>query len=289
MFDKNIIVGVIGAGTMGNGIAQALAEKGGFNVVMIDALMDLATNGHSQIKNRLNKLVIKGQIVPTQRDEILSRITVSTDYDSVANSQIVIEAVTEKLEIKRGVLSKLGEICSENTIIASNTSTISIGRLAEISGRPEKFAGMHWMNPVQVMPVIELIKAEKTSDETWNYIKALAAECGKDHVEAADKTGFIANTVLFGLLRAAMFAFENVNGTRDYIGKMMVGLNQPICPLALCDMIGLDVCLDILNSLHEAYKDVPGMAEFYKPPEILINFVAAKKLGCKSGEGFYTY
>lgn len=292
MFDKKRPVVVVGAGTMGNGIAEALADYGKFNVKLVDVGDKEVTRGFNAIQKRLERLVARTQIIPPERDQILDRIETTTDLSVAADAQFVIEVVTEKLDIKEKVLRKLGQICSDDAVVCSNTSTFYASNLAEYYGRPEKFMIMHWMNPVPMMPIIELIRGEKTSDATWEFVKRLAAACGKDFVEASDKTGFIANTILFGMLKAAMFAYVNGNGDMTNIKKMMLGLNQPMCPLELADTIGLDVCLHILESLQAAYGgNGDDMDSFYAVPPILKKLVGTGNIGPKgkSRLGFYDH
>jgi len=291
-FDRHRPIVVIGGGTMGSGIGRALAEHGKFPVIIVDINQTILDDSMATIRTGLTKPVVKRSIIPQRADQILGLIQTTTDISVAAEAQFVIEAVTEKIDVKEEVLRKLGEICPADIFVASNTSTLPISKLAEFYGQPEMFVGMHWMNPVDLMGVIELIKAAKTSDEAWNYVKALAIECGKEFAIASDKTGFIANTILFGLLRAAMFAFVNGHGKMGMIEKMMVGLNNPMCPLKLADMIGLDVCRDILLSLHAAHGgNGDDMDTFFAVPKILDDLVDAGYIGPKGEKkiGFYDY
>jgi 3-hydroxybutyryl-CoA dehydrogenase len=277
-------VGVIGAGTMGNGIAQVFAQAG-FEVVLVDIAQPVLDRGRATIERSLAKFVEKEKISAADRDATLSRLTLSTAVEDLANADYIVEAIAEKLEEKASLFASLDLITHPHTIFASNTSSISITTLAAATKRPEQVVGMHFMNPVPLMPLVELIRGQATSDPTMDTAAELCTRLGKNGVESADYPGFIANRILMPMLNEAFFAVMEGVGTPEAIDAVMKGgMNHPMGPLTLADFIGLDVCLAILNVLHEGLGDPK-----YRPCPLLRRMVAAGYLGRKSGRGFYVY
>jgi 3-hydroxybutyryl-CoA dehydrogenase len=277
-------VGVVGAGTMGNGIAQVCAQAG-YHVIMNDREDAFVQRGLGSIGKSLGKLADKGKFSAEERDAIYGRITPSTDLADLSRADLVIEAVFEKLEVKREVLARLDTICRPETILASNTSSISITKLAAATQRPDKIIGMHFFNPVPIMQLIEIIRALQTSQETFDTIRELSVKLGKTPVEVQDSPGFVTNRVLMPLLNEAMFALmEGVASAEDIDTAVKLGLNHPMGPLTLADYVGLDVCLDVLEVLHRELGDPK-----FRPCPLLRKMVDAGYLGRKSGQGFYKY
>jgi 3-hydroxybutyryl-CoA dehydrogenase len=277
-------IGVVGAGTMGHGIAQVAAHSG-YDVVLVDAVPAALERGRSQIGKGLERLVTKGKLAPEERDRALARVTTGGDLGALAVADLVVEAVVEKLEVKAKVLSELDGLCPPHAILASNTSSISITRLAAATGRPEKVIGMHFMNPVPVMQLIEVIRGLATSQETYDAVEAAARRLGKTPVEVHDAPGFVSNRVLMPMINEAIFCLHEGVGKAEAIDEVMkLGMNHPMGPLALADLIGLDVCLDILRVLHQGFGDPK-----YRPCPLLVKMVDAGYLGRKSGRGFYSY
>jgi len=277
-------VSVLGSGTMGNGITQVFAQCG-FEVTLIDIKEEYVDKALASIGKSLDRFVKKEKITEAEKADILSRISGSTDLKTSADSQLVIEAVTERLDIKLDLFGKLEDICPSETIFASNTSSLPITQLASATKRPEQFIGMHFMNPVPIMKLIELIRGIATSDETFNLIKGLSQKLGKIPVEVNDFPGFIANRILLPMINEAIFAHMEGVGTVEAIDEVMkLGMGHPMGPLTLADFIGLDVCLAILEVMHEGLGDPK-----YRPCPLLKKMVQAGYLGRKSGRGFYTY
>jgi 3-hydroxybutyryl-CoA dehydrogenase len=277
-------IGVVGAGTMGHGIAQVAAHSG-YDVVLVDAMPAALERGRSQIGKGLERLVTKGKLAPEERDRALARVTTGGDLGALAVADLVVEAVVEKLEVKAKVLSELDGLCPPHAILASNTSSISITRLAGATGRPEKVIGMHFMNPVPVMQLVEVIRGLATSQETYDAVEAAARRLGKTPVEVHDAPGFVSNRVLMPMINEAIFCLHEGVGKAEAIDEVMkLGMNHPMGPLALADLIGLDVCLDILRVLHQGFGDPK-----YRPCPLLVKMVDAGYLGRKSGRGFYSY
>jgi 3-hydroxybutyryl-CoA dehydrogenase len=278
------IVGVVGAGTMGNGIAQAFAQAG-FTVRLVDVAQPLLDRARGSIEKSLNKFVDKGKLTAGDRDAALGRLTTTTTLDKLATVDYVVEAIVENAEAKSALFTSLDAIVSEHALLASNTSSISITTLGAATKRPDKVLGMHFMNPVPLMALVELIRGQATSKESMTIASELCGALGKTAVEAADYPGFIANRVLMPMINEAIYALMEGVGTADAIDTVMkLGMNHPMGPLTLADFIGLDVCLAILNVLHDGLGDPK-----YRPCPLLRRMVAAGHLGRKSGQGFYTY
>ncbi|MGB8952542.1 MAG: 3-hydroxybutyryl-CoA dehydrogenase [Candidatus Aminicenantales bacterium] len=276
-------IGIVGAGTMGTGIAQVAAVSG-FEVVLHDVSQELLDRSQKTMEKSLAKLIEKGKITEA-KETVLGRIKMTTNLQDFKEVDFVVEAVFEDFEVKKKVLSELDKILAPEVILASNTSSISITRLAALTSRPAKFMGMHFMNPVPLMTLVELIKGLATSQETFDTLKILAEKMGKVPVEANDFPGFISNRILMPMINEAVYALMEGVGTVEAIDTVMkLGMNHPMGPLALADLIGLDVCLFIMEVLHEGFKDTK-----YRPCPLLRKMVDAGYLGRKSGRGFYDY
>jgi 3-hydroxybutyryl-CoA dehydrogenase len=277
-------IGVVGAGTMGHGIAQISAQSG-YEVVLVDAAPEALERGRSQIAKGFERLVGKGKLSPEDRDQALARLSTGGELAALETADLVVEAVVERLEVKQKVLSELDRICPPNAILATNTSSISITRLAGATGRPDKVIGMHFMNPVPVMQLVEVIRGLATSQETWEAVEAASRRMGKTPVEVHDAPGFVSNRVLMPMINEAIFCLYEGVGKPEAIDEVMkLGMNHPMGPLALADLIGLDVCLDILRVLQQGFGDPK-----YRPCPLLVKMVDAGHLGRKSGRGFYDY
>jgi 3-hydroxybutyryl-CoA dehydrogenase len=277
-------VAVIGAGTMGNGIAQVFGQ-GGHGVVLSDIDAAALERARAQIDRSLGKLAEKGKIAAADRTAALSRIEFTRDLADVTPADLVVEAVVEKLDVKRELFAELDRITKPATILASNTSSISITRLGAATRRPDKVIGMHFMNPVPLMALVEVIRGQATSEETTRTVMDLARALGKTPVEVNDFPGFVSNRVLMPMINEAIFAvYEGVAKPEAIDEVMKLGMNHPMGPLTLADFIGLDVCLDILEVLHDGLGDPK-----YRPCPLLKRMVDAGWLGRKSGRGFYTY
>jgi len=277
-------VGVVGAGTMGNGIAQVFAQAG-FRVRLVDVAQPMLDRARATIEKSLAKFVEKSKLTAADRDATLGRLTMAISLDALADADYVVEAIVEQPEAKRELFSGLDAITRPHAILASNTSSISITLLGAATKRPDKVLGMHFMNPVPLMTLVELIRGQATSPESMRVASELCAKLGKTAVEAADYPGFIANRILMPMINEAIFAVMEGVGTPEAIDAVMKGgMNHPIGPLALADFIGLDICLAILNVLHDGLGDPK-----YRPCPLLRRMVAAGHLGRKSGQGFYPY
>ena len=280
---KNIAV--IGAGTMGNGIAHTFAQSG-FNVNLIDLSQASLDRAIATISKNLDRMVAKEKITESDKNTTLGNITTFTDMDKgVANVDLVVEAATENVELKLNIFKSLDAATKPEVILASNTSSISITKIAAATSRPDKVIGMHFMNPVPIMKLVEIIRGYSTSDEVTNNIMELSKKLGKVPVEVNDYPGFVANRILMPMINEAIITLhEGVAGVEEIDTVMKLGMAHPMGPLQLADFIGLDVCLSILNVLYEGFGNPK-----YAPCPLLVNMVTAGKLGIKSGEGFYSW
>ncbi|HEX5759506.1 MAG TPA: 3-hydroxybutyryl-CoA dehydrogenase [Thermoanaerobaculia bacterium] len=277
-------VAVVGAGTMGHGIAQVAAQSG-YEVLLADVVPAALERGRAQIEKGLDRLVAKGKLPPEERDAALARVSAHGALSALADADLVVEAVVERLEVKSSVLAELDRLCRPEAILATNTSSISITKLAAATDRPEKVIGMHFMNPVPVMKLVEVIRGLATDQATYDTVEAAARRMGKVPVEVHDAPGFVSNRVLMPMINEAVFCLHEGVGKPEAIDEVMkLGMNHPMGPLALADLIGLDVCLDILRVLQQGSGDPK-----YRPCPLLVKMVDAGRLGRKSGRGFYTY
>ncbi|RME46041.1 MAG: 3-hydroxybutyryl-CoA dehydrogenase [Deltaproteobacteria bacterium] len=277
-------IGVIGAGQMGHGIAQVAASKG-FSVILHDIDLSLVEKGKEKIAAILARLVAKERITEGEKREIEGRIRGVTALSDMVDADFVVEAATENAGIKLDIFRTLDEVCRPGVILASNTSSISITRLAAATKRPERVIGMHFMNPVPVMKLVEVVTGLPTSEETRSTVEDLARRLGKEPRHAKDFPGFVINRILMPMINEAIFALqEGVGSAQDIDDIMRMGANHPMGPLALADLIGLDTCLAILEVLHEGFGDPK-----FRPCPLLRNYVAAGWLGRKTGRGFFTY
>jgi 3-hydroxybutyryl-CoA dehydrogenase len=277
-------IAVVGAGQMGNGIAHVFAQSG-FKVVMIDVSQDALDKGRATIAKNIERQVKKGTIPPDEQVQILSRIDLSMDLDSIADASLVIEAASEDSGLKFRIFTDVDRIARPGAVLASNTSSISITEIARRTSRPEKVVGMHFMNPVPVMKLVEIIRGLATSDETTEYVTDLSLRLGKTPVEVNDFPGFVSNRVLMPMINEAVYCLMEGVGEPEAIDQVMtLGMNHPMGPLALADLIGLDTCVAILEVLRDGLGNPK-----YAPCPLLRKYVAAGWLGRKSGRGFYTY
>ena len=277
-------IGVIGAGTMGNGIAQ-VAATAGYKVSLVDIKDEYLQKALSTIEKNLGRMVAKEKITEDQKAATLANISTTTDLNAVRDCDFVVEATTENPDIKFDLFTKLDKICRKDIIIGTNTSSISITRIAAKTQRPDKIIGMHFMNPVPMMKLVEIIKGLATSDETYNITKELSEKMGKTPALANDYPGFIANRILMPMINEAIYCLmEGVGAKEDIDTVMKLGAAHPMGPLTLADLIGLDVCLAIMEVMHEGLGDSK-----YRPCPLLRNMVASGRLGRKTGMGFYDY
>ncbi|WP_282055077.1 3-hydroxyacyl-CoA dehydrogenase family protein [Maribacter luteus] len=280
---KNIAV--IGAGTMGNGIAHVFAQSG-YKVNLIDISQESLDRGIATITKNLDRMLSKGKIEETDKTKTLTNITTFTELSKgIPNTDLVVEAATEKLEIKLSLFKEIDAISGPNTILATNTSSISITQIAAVTGKPDKVIGMHFMNPVPIMKLVEIIRGYNTSEDTTKAIMDLSLKLGKTPTEVNDYPGFVANRILMPMINEAIETlYHGVAGVEEIDTVMKLGMAHPMGPLQLADFIGLDVCLSILNVMYDGFKNPK-----YAPCPLLVNMVMANKLGVKSGEGFYDY
>lgn len=277
-------IGVIGAGTMGTGIAHVSALSG-FDVTLVDIEQNLLEHSLTSIKKSLKRQVDKGKISQEEMNTALGRIQTITEMKSLSSEDIVIEAATENKEVKISIFSELDTFCPEKTILASNTSSISISLIASATNRPEKVIGMHFMNPVPIMKLVEIIRGKLTSDETTEKVKNLVEVLNKIPVECNDSSGFVSNRILMPMINEAVFCLADGVATAEAIDKIMtLGMAHPMGPLTLADLIGLDICLAIMEVLHRDMGD-----NKYRPCPLLEEMVSAGNLGRKTGRGFYSY
>lgn len=278
------IIGIVGSGTMGNGIAQ-VAARAGYDVVMRDVSTEFLERGMKAIDRNLQRDVDKERLSSDEKQAVLGRIKITTELDAFSAAAFVIEAVTENFEVKTEVFKALDRVTPPETILASNTSSISITKLGAVTKRPDKVVGMHFMNPVPVMKLVEVIRGLATSDETYERVRRLSEKLGKTALDCHDSPGFVSNRVLMPMINEAIFTLHEGVATRESIdGIMKLGMNHPMGPLTLADFIGLDVCLAILNVLYEGFGDPK-----YRACPLLKQYVDAGWLGKKTGRGFYEY
>ncbi len=277
-------VGVIGAGTMGNGIAQVFAQSG-FSVTLVDVAQPVLDRARITIEKSLAKFVEKSKLTPSDRDAAMGRLSTATSIDQLADADYLVEAIVENAEAKRALFTSLDTLTRPEVILSSNTSSISITLLGAATTRPDKVIGMHFMNPVPLMTLVEMIRGQATSADSMRIASELCTTLGKTPIEAGDYPGFIANRILMPMINEAIFAMMEGVGTAEAIDAVMtLGMNHPMGPLTLADFIGLDVCLAILIVLHDGIGDPK-----YRPCPLLRRMVAAGHLGRKSGQGFYSY
>lgn len=277
-------IGILGAGTMGSGIAQ-LAARHGFSVIMSDLRQEFLDRAINSIVSGLQHDIEKARLMEVDKKRVMDRIRTTVSLDPLRDADLIIEAVNESRELKAELFSNLDSLLPPEVILASNTSSLSITRLAAATARPDRVIGMHFMHPVTVMKLVEVIRGLATSDETFQTVKRLAEALGKIPIEANDAPGFVSNRILMPMINEAIFALYEGVGTAEAIDEIMkLGMRHPMGPLQLADFIGLDVCLAIMNVLYEGFNDPK-----YRPCPLLKKYVDAGWLGCKSGKGFYKY
>jgi 3-hydroxybutyryl-CoA dehydrogenase len=278
-------VAVIGAGTMGNGIAHTFAQSG-FKVSLIDISQEALDKAVATISKNLDRMVAKEKISEADKNNTLANLATFTDMNAgVADVELVVEAATENLDLKLKIFKSMDEATADDVILATNTSSISITQIAAVTSRPDKVIGMHFMNPVPIMKLVEIIRGYSTSDEVTNTIMELSKKLGKTPTEVNDYPGFVANRILMPMINEAIITLhEGVAGVAEIDTVMKLGMAHPMGPLQLADFIGLDVCLSILNVMHDGFGNPK-----YAPCPLLVNMVAASKMGIKSGEGFYSW
>ncbi|AQX10066.1 3-hydroxybutyryl-CoA dehydrogenase [Elizabethkingia ursingii] len=281
--NKNIVV--IGAGTMGNGIAHTFAQTG-FKVNLVDVSQEALDRGIKTITTNLDRIIAKGNLTEEEKANTLANISTFTALeDAVKDANLIVEAATENIDLKLKIFQQMDAAAPADCILATNTSSISITKIASVTSRPEKVIGMHFMNPVPIMKLVEIIKGYSTSKETFSTIYEMSKTLGKVPVEVNDYPGFVANRILMPMINEAIYSlYESVAGVEEIDTVMKLGMAHPMGPLQLADFIGLDVCLSIMNVLYDGFKNPK-----YAPCPLLVNMVTAKKLGVKSGEGFYDY
>jgi 3-hydroxybutyryl-CoA dehydrogenase len=277
-------IGVIGAGTMGHGIAQVAAASG-YDVTLVDVAPEALSKGVARIEKGFARQVEKERMSAEERDAALGRLSSAGELAALEGADLAIEAVVERFDVKRQVFQELARVMGPEAILATNTSSISITKIAGTVENPERVIGMHFMNPVPVMKLVEVIRGLATSQETYDRVEAASRAMGKTPVEVHDSPGFVSNRVLMPMINEAIFCLYEGVGEPEAIDEVMkLGMNHPMGPLALADLIGLDVCLDILDVLHEGFRDPK-----YRPCPLLVKMVDAGRLGRKSGHGFYAY
>lgn len=277
-------VAIIGTGTMGNGIAQAFAQAG-YDVVMKDLNQDFLQRAIGNIDRSLSRLVFKEQLTVTEKDQILGRIATTLSYDDIKDCALVVEAIAENMELKKRVFGELDQVCQQDCILASNTSSLSITEIAAATQRPDRVIGMHFFNPVPVLKLVEVIRGQLTSDEVYDKISSITRDIQKVPVEITEAPGFLVNRLLIPMINEGIAAYaDGVASKEDIDEAMKLGAGHPIGPLALADLVGLDVCLAIMEVLHREFGD-----DKYRPHPLLRKMVRANQLGRKTGRGFYDY
>ena len=276
--------GIIGVGTMGNGIAHVSALSG-FNTFILDLNEDFLKRGLETIERNFQRQVKKEKISQSEMDSAIGKIKSITDYDDLSVCDVIIEAATENQSVKEKIFTSMDSVCKTDAILATNTSSISITAIAEVTSRPEKVIGMHFMNPVPIMKLVEVVRGKKTDDDTTNKVIEISKEMGKRPVECNDSPGFVTNRILMPMINEAIYCLMEGVGTKEAIDKIMqLGMSHPMGPLTLADLIGLDVCRDILQVLHRDLGD-----DKYAPCPLLEKMVHKNRLGRKTGQGFYQY